>query len=115
MFSHFDVVEPALLFVSNARLDVLTKLNVQSAPDLVVVIGSPGTRRRDEKLKHRLYERFNVGEYWVADPDIDVVRVYRLKDGKYLRAQELSLHHGDVLTTPLLPGLELPLAEIFAE
>ena len=41
--------------------------------------------------------------------------MYRLQDGKYLRARELSLDHGDVLTTPLLPGLELPLAEIFAE
>jgi hypothetical protein len=51
----------------------------------------------------------------VVDPDIDVVRVYRLHEGKYLRAHELSLDHGVVLTTPLLPGLELPLSEIFAE
>ena len=33
----------------------------------------------------------------------------------YDRPQLLMRHHGDVLTTPLLPGLELPLAEIFAE
>src|SRR5262245_55138620 len=115
VFSHFDVVEPDLLYVSDARREVLTRQNVQGAPDLVVEIGSPCTRRRDEKLKHQLYERFNVTEYWVVDPDIDVVRVYRLEHGKYTRAQELSLDHGDVLTTPLLPGLELPLAEIFAE
>ena len=115
VFSHFDVVEPDLLFVSETRREVLTSKNVQGAPDLVVEIGSPSTRRRDEKLKHQLYERFNVTEYWVVDPDIDVVRVYRLESGKYLRAQELSLDHGDVLTTPLLPGLELPLSRIFAE
>jgi Uma2 family endonuclease len=115
VFSHFDVVEPDLLFVSDSRRDVLTAKNVQGAPDLVVEIGSPGTRRRDEKLKHQLYERFSVAEYWVVDPDIDVVRVYRLRDGRYLRAQEISLDHGDVLTTPLLPGLELPPSEIFAE
>ena len=78
-------------------------------------IGSPSTRRRDEKLKHQLYERFGVSEYWVVDPDIDVVRVFRLVDGKYLRAHELSLDHGDVLTTPLLPGLDLPLSDLFAE
>ena len=115
VFSHFDVVEPDLLFVSEARRDVLTSKNVQGAPDLVVEIGSPSTRRRDEKLKHQLYERFNVSEYWVVDPDIDVVRVYRIENGRYTRAQELSLDHGDVLSTPLLPGLELPLSEIFAE
>ena len=115
VFSHFDVVEPDLLYVSEARRAVLTKANVQGAPDLVVEIGSPSTRRRDEKLKHQLYERFSVTEYWVVDPDIDVVRVFRLLNGKYERAQELSLDHGDVLTTPLLPGLELLLSEIFAD
>ena len=115
VFSHFDVVEPDLLYVSAARREVLTAKNVQGAPDLVVEIGSPSTRRRDEKLKHQLYERFNVTEYWVVDPDIDVVRVYRLQDRKYQRAQELSLDHSDVLTTALLPGLELKLSEIFAE
>ena len=115
VFSHFDVVEPDLLFVSDARRDVLTSKNVQGAPDLVVEIGSPSTRRRDEKLKHQLYERFEVTEYWVVDPDIDVVRVYRLVDGKYQRALELSLDHDDVLATPLLPGLDLKLSEIFAE
>ena len=114
VFSHFDVVEPDLLYVSEARRNVLTAKNVQGAPDLVVEIGSPNTRRRDEKLKHQLYERFNVTEYWVVDPDIDVVRVYRLEIGKFQRAQELSQDHGDVLTTPLLPGLALPLSEIFA-
>jgi Uma2 family endonuclease len=115
VFSHFDVVEPDLLYVSEARRDVMTAKNIQGAPDLAVEVGSPSTRRRDEKLKHQLYERFNVAEYWVVDPDIDVVRVYRLYDGKYQRAQELSLDHGDVLTTPLLPNLQLPLVEIFAE
>jgi Uma2 family endonuclease len=115
VFSHFDIVEPDLLYVSTARLEVLTAKHVHGAPDLVVEIGSPSTRRRDEKLKHQLYERFNVTEYWVVDPDIDVVRVYRLENGKYRRALELSLDHGDVLTTPLLPGLDLPLSEIFAD
>jgi Uma2 family endonuclease len=115
VFSHFDVVEPDLLYVSNARRTVLTAKNVQGAPDLVVEIGSPSTRRRDEKLKHQLYERFDVTEYWVVDPDVDVVRVYRRVEGKYQRAHELSLDHADVLTTPLLPGLELTLSEIFAD
>ena len=49
VFSDFDVVEPDLLFVSTARrADVLTAAHVRGAPDLVVEIGSPGTRKRDE-------------------------------------------------------------------
>ena len=115
VFSHFDVVEPDLLYVSEARRHVRTSKNIQGAPDLVVEIGSPSTRQRDERLKHQLYERFRVTEYWVVDPEIDVVRVFRLMDGKYPRAHELSLVRGDILTTSLLPGLELSLSEIFAD
>ena len=115
VFSDFDVVEPDLLFVSSDRAQVLTEKNVQGAPDLVVEIGSPATRRRDEKTKLQLYERFGVQEYWVVDPDLDVIKVYRLVEGRYQRAAELTLAAHDVLSTPLIPGLELSLADIFAE
>jgi Uma2 family endonuclease len=115
VFSDFDVIEPDVLFVSEARRKVLTSKNIQGAPDLVVEVGSPGTRRRDELIKHQLYERFGVSEYWVVDPDLDAIKVYRLTDGRYTRVSELTLRDGDVLTTPLLPGLDLPLPDIFAE
>ena len=87
----------------------------RGAPDLVVEVGSPGTRRTDERTKQRLYERFAVPEYWIVDPDLDAIKVFRLVEGRYQRVQELSLDAGDVLTTPLLPGLEMPLVEIFED
>jgi Uma2 family endonuclease len=88
---------------------------VQGAPDLVIEIGSPSTRQRDETIKRHLYERSGVSEYWVVDPDIDVVRVYRRTSERFDRAIELSREAGEVLTTPLLAGLELPLARIFRD
>jgi Uma2 family endonuclease len=113
VFSDFDVVEPDVLFIRNERRGMLTDKNVQGAPDLVVEVGSPATRRRDEQTKLHLYERFGVSEYWIVDPDLDVIKVYRHVEGRYQRAAELTLSARDVLTTPLLPGLELPLEEIF--
>ena len=94
---------------------MLTAPNVQGAPDLVIEIGSPSTRRRDETIKRRLYERSDVLEYWIVDPDIDVVRVYRRGDASFARPIELSREADDVITTNLMPGLELPLARIFRE
>jgi len=77
IFTMFDVVEPDLLYMSNERAaEVLTDANVRGAPELVIEIGSEGTRRRDETIKRRLYERAGVSEYWVVDPEIDIVRVY---------------------------------------
>jgi Uma2 family endonuclease len=115
VFSKFDVVEPDVLYVSNERSNILTAPNVQGAPDLVIEIGSPSTRQRDETIKRRLYERSDVIEYWIVDPDIEVVRVYRRNGDSFARPTELSREAGDALTTSLLPGLELPLARIFRE
>ena len=117
VFSRFDVVEPDIVYLSFERANtVLTKANLQGAPELVIEIGSPSTRQRDETIKRHLYERSGVSEYWVVDPEIDVVRVYRrTRDGGFDRAIELSREAGDVLTTDLLPGLDVPLIRIFRD
>jgi Uma2 family endonuclease len=116
VFSDFDVVEPDLLYLSNARAaEVLTPLHAKGVPELVVEIASEGTRKRDETIKRLLYQRSGVTEYWVVDPEIDVIRVYRREGDTFGRAIELSREASDVLTTSLLPGLEMPLANIFKE
>ena len=51
---------------------------------------------------------------WIVDPELDVRRVYRRREERFDRPAELSLEAGDVLTTAVLPGLELPLSRIFA-
>ena len=114
VISPFDVVEPDLLYMSNERAAlVLTDANVQGVPELVIEVGSPSTRKRDETIKRRLYEKSGVSEYWVVDPERDVVRVYCAVEKGFGKPVERSLEAGDVLTTPLLAGLELPLSEIF--
>ena len=114
VFSHFDVVEPDLLYLSNERAaEVATELHVRGTPELVVEIASPGTRKRDATIKRRLYERTGVSEYWIVDPRTDAISVYRHAGTGFGRAIELTREAGDVLTTPLLPGLSLPLSRIF--
>jgi Uma2 family endonuclease len=73
------------------------------------------SRGRDETIKRRLYERAGVNEYWCIDPGLDVVRVYRRDGDRFARPVELSRESGDSLTTPLLPGLTLPLERVFQE
>jgi len=116
VFSHFDVVEPDLLYLSKGRAaEVVTPLHVRGTPEIVIEIGSPGTRKRDETIKRRLYERSGVTEYWVVDPETDSVHVYRRSGEAFGRVIKLSREAGDVLTTTLLPGLVLPLARIFRD
>lgn len=113
VFSMFDIVEPDLVFVSDARQHVVTEKHVKGSPDLVIEVRSPSTRRRDEGVKLKLYDRTDVAEYWVVDPASSVARVYQRRTGRLSLAVELA---GDAaaITSPLLPGCVLPLDRVFA-
>jgi Uma2 family endonuclease len=113
VLSPYDVAQPDLLFISNERLGIVTEANVQGAPDLVVEVLSKKTQRRDEGLKREIYERYGVREYWTFNPDRNSARVYRRMGNRLRLVTELSAAAGDVVTTPLLPGFEVRLAEIF--
>jgi Uma2 family endonuclease len=116
VFTRFDVVEPDLLYISHARCgEIVTEKHVTGAPEIVGEIGSRSTRKRDETIKRRLYEGRGVSEYWVIDPARDVIRVYRLDDGRFGLPTELSREAGDVLRTPHLDGLEIPLERVFQD
>ena len=114
VFSQHDVVEPDLIYFSRERFKaVVGEKNAAGAPDLAIEVLSPSSRRRDEVLKRRLYERTSVPEYWIVDPDLEAVKVYRLVEGRYEKSAELSLEQGDRLTTPALPGCSLALSAVF--
>jgi Uma2 family endonuclease len=113
VLSAHDIVEPDLLFVSRPRLPLFTEWNFQGAPDLIAEILSDSTRSVDEGIKRDRYEAAGVQEYWLVDPDRETVTVYRLKGERFEMAAELSRQ--DVLATPLLPGLEVRLEEIFTD
>ena len=115
VFTIYDVVEPDLLFISDARRRVLTAKNVQGAPDLVVEVLSPSTRRRDEGRKLDLYDASDVIEYWIVDPSAEVFRIYRRRDGQLKRAEELTNEAGAAVRSPLFPGLSLSLGRVFAK
>lgn len=113
LLSPHDIVQPDLVFVSSQRSLILTERDVQGAPDLVIEILSEGTRRVDQGKKLDRYERAGVQEYWVLDPARNTVAVYRLHEEHYRQAALLRAEAGDVLVTPLLPGLEIRLEAIF--
>jgi Uma2 family endonuclease len=115
VLSRHDVVQPDLIFISNERASIVEEKNVQGAPDLVIEVLSKGSRRLDEVLKRQAYERFGAREYWIFDPIRKTTKVLERTAEGLRRKAQLSAAAGDVLTPPLLPGLEIPLAEIFEE
>ena len=108
-----DVVQPDLLFVSRDREYLLRGGdNVRGAPDLVVEILSPATAERDRGYKRALYERHGVAEYWLVDPAEETVSVYRRRGGALTLARTFG--RGETLHSPLLPGLNIDLDDVFS-
>ena len=68
-------------------------------------------RNRDLVRKRQIYAEAGVLEYWLIDPLNDTVTQLELQEGVYV--EQAILGADDSLTTPLLPGLSIPLAEIF--
>lgn len=111
LLSAINVVQPDLLFVSNARSRIMTYNVINGAPDLVVEILSPSTAQYDKARKRELYARFRVPEYWQADSDTQEVTVLTLAGDDYDVAGVYKM--GDTLVSPVLPGFTLDVDDIF--
>jgi Uma2 family endonuclease len=114
--SLFTVLVPDLVYFTAERFArVVNEKHATAAPDLVVEILSPGTRRRDTGRKRAVYDREGVREYWIVDPEarsITVLRRPRAEAG-LTDVTTLALPSDDVLESPLFPGLQVPLREVF--
>ena len=116
VLSDYDVVEPDLLFLAGDQQSILTEANVQGAPAWVIEVLSPRTRRRDEGIKKQLFDQKGVREYWLVDPKHCRVTVYRrAADGSFPIVSTLSAAADEHLDSPLLPGFDLSVSELFAE
>jgi Uma2 family endonuclease len=56
---------------------------ISAALLLAVEVLSPSTRSVDRLLKHGVYAESGVASYWVVDPLVPSVEVWRLEDGSY--------------------------------
>ena len=98
------------IILPGPRAAVVTATMVAGVPDIVVEILS-SDRNRDLVRKRRLYGQAGVREYWIWDLSNDAVTQLELRNDGYVERAILSA--ADVLTTPLLPGLAIPLSSIF--
>ena len=102
--------EPDLVIVLEGRPGVLEGRWMEGAPNIAIEILSTN-RSRDLVRKRQIYAEAGVLEYWPVDPRNDTVTQLELRDGVYVERAVLGVE--DTLTTPLLPGLAIPLASIF--
>lgn len=103
---------PDLVFISRERLNIVGEANVEAAPDLVVEILSPSTRRNDLLIKRSLYARIGVREYWLVEPATQSITVLTPDSGGYT---EVSPGGAATVASLVLPDLHLTLDDVFED
>ena len=82
------------------------------APDMIIEILSPSTARIDRGIKFRKYLKAGVREYWIVDPELNLLQVNILSDKKYI----ISIYDSDeVAPVHILDGCEINLADVFRD
>jgi Uma2 family endonuclease len=106
-----NVVQPDLLFVSNANAGILAEDGIHGAPDLVIEILSPSTALLDTKTKRAIYARSGVKELWVVDPTLRQIHLYDFARNP-VKAVRL-VEDDETFASPLFPDLTVSAAEVF--
>jgi Uma2 family endonuclease len=106
-----SAVQPDLAIIRKSRRDSISKRGFEGSPDVVVEILSPSTRGNDIFLKKAAYARLGIQEYWIVDPDLGHVEVFRLKENGY--DPGVLFDRAATLTSPSFPEVAIPLVPIF--
>jgi len=101
------VYRPEVVFVRAARLPEI-RGRITGAPDLVVEVASPDSRRFATETKKNDYQRFGVREYWLIDPQRRSFTVYRLDAGRFVEIPAA----GDSFVSQAVPGFVLDLTRV---
>ena len=72
------MLQPDVLVVCDKSK--LKEKHVYGAPDMVIEVTSPATRKKDMSIKLCKYSEAGVREYWIIDPDKKKVIVYNLEN-----------------------------------
>lgn len=106
------VVQPDITVVCDrSKLD---DRGCKGSPDMIVEITSPATARKDMKEKFLLYEETGVREYWVVNPDVKTVMIFKLGEDKRFGRPEVYSEEDTILVTRF-EGLAVELKPVFQE
>jgi Uma2 family endonuclease len=105
--------EPDLLFWLSAQDPRLAGDDYAQVADLVVEVVSPDeeSQERDYVRKREAYARAGILEYWIVDPQTELITVLRL-DGK-VYVEHGAFKRGDIATSALLPDLRVEVSAVF--
>ena len=97
-------LEPDLMLVCDDSK--IEQNGVHSGPDVVMEIVSPSSKRRDYILKQNKYQKAEVREYWILDPQSEMITIHRFETGMV----EIRGFH-ETIAVEILEGLEIDFSQ----
>ncbi len=105
--------EPDICFFRRETADRFTPAQMRfPTPDFIAEVLSESTARHDRGIKFDDYAAHGVAEYWIIDPDAEMVEQYLLDGDQYALAVKAG---SGVLVSRAVAGFEIPVRAIFDE
>lgn len=104
----FTVVQPDICIICDPNK--IDGKGCIGAPDLIIEILSPGNSKKEMKNKFQLYEEAGVREYWIIDPDREIVLINILDNGKYITQNPIA---DSEVSSHIFPYLRIHTDDIF--
>jgi Uma2 family endonuclease len=82
----------------------------ETPPILVVEVVSPSTRKTDYRSKRTEYAVLEIPEYWIVDPDEQIVTICTLMDSFY---DANIFQDEELIISPTFPSLKLTPKQLF--
>jgi len=103
--------EPDLMFMLPINTDRRHD-NYWDGADLVIEVVSPDDPQRDLVTKRQEYAQAGIPEYWIVDPQAELISVLRLEQDHYVEHGQFG--HGATATSLVLTGLQIDVDAVFA-
>lgn len=102
-------LDPDLVYL---RPDQIPRVGaLATTATLAIEVLSPSNTKAPRQDREALFARVGIEEIWYVDYPTRSLEVRRSSAGRYETAA--VLHDGDSVTSPLFPGLEFPLTELW--
>lgn len=103
--------EPDICFFGLEKSRKFKKKQMQfPAPDFVVEVLSESTERHDRQTKFQDYAAHGIGEYWIIDPEKELVEQYVLDGEEYVLAMKSN---DGVIENTIVSDFRIPIKAIF--
>ncbi len=90
----------------------LTDSGCSGAPDLIIEVVSPSSRRMDYTIKNALYSQSGVREYWIVDPAKKFTTIWLFEDEDFAPT---IIPFDRPIQANILEGLSITIADLMEQ